>query len=146
MVYLLLGTNLGDKKANLERAIMLLSERLGVDFIKTKQIETEAIGFNGPSFLNQILVFEKSEELSPIELLKICQDIEIEIGRPPHKAEYNEDGSRKYVSRVIDIDILMFDEEEITTETLTLPHPQVYERPFVKELLNTIKYDTRRSF
>ncbi|MBQ7222162.1 MAG: 2-amino-4-hydroxy-6-hydroxymethyldihydropteridine diphosphokinase [Bacteroidales bacterium] len=138
MIYLLLGTNLGCKRANLCKARKLLKKALNTDFVKTKVLKTKAIGFDGPSFLNQVIAFSASDSLTPEFLLDLCQKVEREMGRPPHKAEYDAEGCRVYESRVIDIDILMFEDLAIDTERLKIPHPQVTERPFVKELLNQI--------
>ncbi|MBQ0025028.1 MAG: 2-amino-4-hydroxy-6-hydroxymethyldihydropteridine diphosphokinase [Bacteroidales bacterium] len=136
MIYVLLGTNLGDREWNLDRARALLAEELKSDLICSDIIETESIGFEGPAFLNQVVAFQCS--VSPEGLLDICQRIEKEIGRPEHDAEYDAEGRRIYRDRIIDIDILKFDDLEMNTPRLTIPHPQVVGRPFVTELLNTL--------
>ncbi|MBP5210880.1 MAG: 2-amino-4-hydroxy-6-hydroxymethyldihydropteridine diphosphokinase [Bacteroidales bacterium] len=138
MIYLLLGTNLGCKRLNIARAESLLKRYLKAHFVKSKVLVTKAIGFDGPAFLNRVLAFEREDSLTPEHLLDICQKVEIEMGRPAHTAKYDGSGARVYESRVIDIDILMFDDAVINTERLTIPHPQVTERPFVKELLNQL--------
>ena len=56
------------------------------------------------------------------------------MGREVHQAEYNEEGERIYSDRIIDIDILAFDDVHCDTKSLTLPHPQVRSRPFVMEI------------
>lgn len=142
MIYLLLGTNMGDRDSNIVNARRLLTERLNVVLQESPVIETQAIGFDGEDFLNQVVVFDKN--ITPIELLDICQGIEIDMGREEHIAEYDNCGNRVYSSRIIDIDILLIDSVVLESERLTIPHPQVETRPFVKELLNYLKYDTRR--
>ncbi len=136
MIYLVLGSNLGDREWNLEQAKALLAERLRVDMLCSQILETEALGFDGPPFLNQAVCFES--DVTPEDLLDICQDIEEQLGRPRHKAEYDADGRRIFRNRTIDIDILRFNDREIRTERLVIPHPQLWERPYVQELLNDI--------
>lgn len=133
MIRLLLGTNLGDRQSHLDRAVDLLSSRLGTALSATEALETEAVGFEGPPFLNMVVAFDPC--IAPYALLELCQEIEIEMGRPRHNAEYDAEGRRIYRDRVIDIDILEYDGVSLETPLLRIPHPQVEERPFVAELL-----------
>ena len=137
MICLLLGSNLGDREKNLARAREILAERLQVTLRCSGIMETEAIGFDGADFLNQAVCFEK--ETDPFDLLGLTQSCEAEMGREPHAAEYDRDGKRIYRDRIIDIDILEFNDLQIDTEWLTLPHPQVWSRPFVRELMKQLK-------
>ncbi|MBR3291610.1 MAG: 2-amino-4-hydroxy-6-hydroxymethyldihydropteridine diphosphokinase [Bacteroidales bacterium] len=136
MIYLALGSNLGDREWNLEQALALLSEALKVDMLCSRVLETEAVGFEGPAFLNQAVCFES--DIAPEALLDLCQDIEVQLGRPRHTAQYGTDGKRIFSNRTMDIDILRYNDQEIHTDRLTIPHPQLWERPYVKELLNDI--------
>ena len=136
MIYLVLGSNLGDREWNLEQAKALLAEALKVDMLCSQVLETEAIGFDGSAFLNQAVCFDCAIE--PEVLLDICQDIEVRLGRPRHQPEYDAQGRRIFHDRTIDIDIVLFDDCQIHTDRLTIPHPQLWERPYVKELLNDI--------
>ena len=136
MIYLALGSNLGDREWNLEQALSLLSEALKVDMLCSRVLETEAVGFEGPSFLNQAVCFES--DIAPEALLDLCQDIEVQLGRPRHTAQYGTDGKRIFSDRTMDIDILRYNDQEIHTDRLTIPHPQLWARPYVKELLNDI--------
>lgn len=136
MIYLVLGSNLGDREWNLEQAKALLAEALKVDMLCSQVLETEAIGFDGAAFLNQAVCFDCAIE--PEALLDICQDIEVRLGRPRHQPEYDARGRRIFHDRTIDIDIVLFDDRQIHTDRLTIPHPQLWERPYVKELLNDI--------
>ena len=136
MIYLVLGSNLGDREWNLEQAKALLAEALKVDMLCSQVLETEAIGFDGAAFLNQAVCFDCAIE--PEALLDICQDIEVRLGRPRHQPEYDAQGRRIFHDRTIDIDIVLFDDRQINTDRLTIPHPQLWERPYVKELLNDI--------
>ena len=136
MIYLALGSNLGDREWNLEQALALLAEALKVDMLCSRVLETEAVGFEGPAFLNQAVCFESN--ITPEALLDLCQDIEVRLGRPRHTAQYDANGKRIFSNRTIDIDILKFNDLEIHTDQLVIPHPQLWERPYVKELLNDI--------
>jgi 2-amino-4-hydroxy-6-hydroxymethyldihydropteridine diphosphokinase len=139
MIFLLLGSNMGDRSANLSDARKRVCEALGFENKESRQVlfspevRTEAIGFEAPFFLNQIVVFEKLK-ITPRKLLKICQKIEVEMGRERNQAEYDAEGRRIYRDRVIDIDILAFDNVHCDTKSLTLPHPQIWNRPFVMEI------------
>jgi len=142
VIFLLLGSNLGDRAANLAGARERLYERLVFEYFEydespkvyfSPEVKSEAVGFEGPFFLNQIVVFEELR-ISPLELLDVCQEIEVEMGREAHQAEYDDEDRRIYKDRIIDIDILAFDEIESDTKRLTLPHPQVWSRPFVMEI------------
>ena len=137
MIYLVLGSNKGDREWNLEQALALLAERLKVDMLRSRVIETAAIGFDGQPFLNQAVCFEC--DIQPEELLDVCQDVEVRLGRARHGAVFDPStGARVYTDRTIDIDILTFNDLEIHTDRLEIPHPQLWERPYVKELLNDI--------
>lgn len=127
-VYLGLGTNLGDKEANLRTAIYKLQERIGKQVSLSSFYETAPWGFeSNHSFLNAAIGLETS--LSPIEILYITQEIEKELGRT--KKSVN--GS--YSDRLIDIDILLYDTLVLQTPELTIPHPLMTERDFVMKPL-----------
>ena len=136
MIYLVLGSNLGDREWNLEQAKALLAEKLHADMLCSEILETEALGFEGAPFLNQAVCFES--DIAPEALLDLCQDIEVQLGRPRHAPEYDAAGRRIFHDRTIDIDILKYNDTEIHTDRLIVPHPQLWERPYVKELLNDI--------
>jgi len=139
MIVLLLGSNLGDREALLNAACGMLEDTLGVALRRTEVMETEAVGFEGPAFLNMAVAFEGPDWLTPIRLLNLCQRVEVALGRPAHEAVYDKDGRRVYTSRTIDIDILKYDDVERCTKRLTLPHPQIYSRPFAAALLAEIE-------
>lgn len=127
-VYLGLGTNLGDKEANLRTAIYKLQEKIGKQVSLSSFYETAPWGFESDhSFLNAAIGLETS--LSPIEILHITQEIEKELGRT--KKSVN--GS--YSDRLIDIDILLYDTLVLQTPELTIPHPLMTERDFVMKPL-----------
>lgn len=127
-VYLGLGTNLGNKEANLRTAIYKLQERIGKQVSLSSFYETAPWRFESDhSFLNAAIGLETS--LSPIEILHITQEIEKELGRT--KKSVN--GS--YSDRLIDIDILLYDTLVLQTPELTIPHPLMTERDFVMKPL-----------
>ena len=139
-VYLGLGTNLGNKEANLRTAIYKLQERIGKQVSLSSFYETAPWGFESDhSFLNAAIGLETS--LSPIEILHITQEIEKELGRT--KKSVN--GS--YSDRLIDIDILLYDTLVLQTPELTIPHPLMTERDFVMkpliEIAGNIIHPTR---
>ena len=129
-VYLGLGSNQGDRLATLNRAIELIGERIGKVVRQSSVIETDPWGFiSGNKFLNCVIFCETT--LLPRQVLKVTQQIERELGRH-HKG-------KGYRDRPIDIDILLFDNLNIDTPDLQIPHPLMYERDFVMIPLNEIK-------
>ena len=133
---LLLGTNLGDREENIRQALEALDKAFGGRRVKISDIiETEACGFDGPPFLNAVVVYRSARK--PENILKICKQIERSMGRTD-TPEYAPDGSRIYHNRIIDIDILFYGEHSVSTPQLSIPHPQVHSRPFVKQLLEML--------
>ena len=116
IAYLGLGTNIGNKRRNMITAAALLAERVGDILALSGFYETEPWGFESENFL---------------ELLRITQRIEKELGRA-------EKSSGVYHDRIIDIDILLYEDEVLQIPELTLPHPLMHERKFVMEPLAEI--------
>jgi 2-amino-4-hydroxy-6-hydroxymethyldihydropteridine diphosphokinase len=135
---LLLGTNLGDRESNINEALERLEAVFGAPLRSAPVIETEACGFTAPPFLNTVVVYRTRRK--PENILKLCKKIERSMGRKD-APEYAPDGSRIYHNRIIDIDILLYGELSVNTPQLTIPHPQVETRPFVKQLLNSLPCD-----
>lgn len=131
-LYLALGSNLGDRERNVKEALQLLGGTFGHYMKISPVVETEAVGFSGPPFLNCIVVYQCSEE--PETILAACKEIEWKMGRAD-VPEYGDGGKRIYHDRIIDIDILFYGDMEIHTPSLTIPHPQVKDRAYIKELL-----------
>jgi 2-amino-4-hydroxy-6-hydroxymethyldihydropteridine diphosphokinase len=122
VVYLLLGSNLGDRTAMLERARHDISSKIGSITLMSSVYESEPWGFQSEQrFLNQVVRAETNH--SPLDMLDEILKIEIEMGR-------KRDVSGQYTSRVIDIDILFFNDEIIQEINLTIPHPRMPERMF----------------
>ncbi len=119
-VYLGLGSNLGNRQDNLDRALDFLSQRLQVEKISSVY-ETEPVGnINQPRFLN--LVCQAYTRLASTALLTLTKGIESKLGRTFNKPN---------TSRPIDIDILFYGEQVIETPELVIPHPRLTERAFV---------------
>lgn len=132
-VYLGLGTNLGDKEANLKAAVVEINKRVGKVTSLSAFHVTEPWGFTSDfSFLNAACAVETS--LSPFELLAVTQDIERFLGRQKKSVD------RNYSDRPIDIDILLYDNLHLETPELTIPHPLMYEREFVMKPLSEILF------
>lgn len=124
MVYLGLGTNLGDKQKNINDAIRMLGNQVGEVEKVSSVIETEPEGFKSDNmFLNAVVKVRTA--LSPFEILDITQDVEKSLGRK----EKSSNGI--YHDRVIDIDILLYDDINISTPRLVIPHPRMAQREFV---------------
>lgn len=123
LVYLGLGSNLGNRRLNLTEAfhhLTLLDK--SEKFRSSKVYESNPVdGSNQPLYLNSVVELET--ELSPEELLSSCVEIENMMGR-------HRDPANKFESRVIDIDILFFGTEIISTEKLTVPHYDIQNRSF----------------
>ena len=133
MIFLGLGSNLGDRQKYLEKAMELLEIRDIHVIQKSSIYETEPVDMppDAPGFLNMVIQIETF--LPPVELLKVCQDIEGELGRPyyPSSHEFLRDDHDFYESRVIDIDLLFYDDQILSSDFLILPHPKIHERFFV---------------
>lgn len=131
-VYLSLGTNIGNRAENLKQAISSLPPQMTVKK-KSKVYETPPWGYTEQeSFLNQAIMV--TTYLDPEPLLKHLKRLEIALGR---KATF------RYGPRLIDLDILFFDDLVLDTPSLTVPHPHVHERGFVLMPMMDIAPDHR---
>jgi 2-amino-4-hydroxy-6-hydroxymethyldihydropteridine diphosphokinase len=130
--YLGLGTNLGDKPANLRQAVRLIAERIGRVAALSPFHATEPWGFESPNaFLNAVCAVDTA--LTPQELMQATQDIERLMGRR-EKSHHGQ-----YADRLIDIDILLYGDEEIHLPGLDIPHPLMQERDFVMTPLGEVR-------
>ena len=133
-VYLSLGTNLGEKEENILQALEYINERIGEVSSYSAFYITEPVGFvSENNFVNAVCIV--SSHLSPLRLLDVTQQIEKEMGRTA-KSE-----NKVYTDRIIDIDILLYDDIIFRNERLTLPHPHLHERLFVLDPLAEIAGD-----
>ena len=129
--YLGLGSNLGDRRQNIEKAVTLIGERVGVVICQSSLIETEPWGFDSENtFLNGVILVETA--LTPRQLLKVTQKIERDMGRRQKSV------SGGYADRIIDIDILLYDDLTVDEPDLKIPHPLMHQRDFVMRPLKEI--------
>jgi len=121
IVYIGIGSNLGDRYKNCLRAVELLKQS-GLSVMKQSSVsETEPWGLTEqPAFLN--MAVELETRLEPAELLGLLKKIEKNMGRQE---------SAKWGPRLIDLDILLYDDVTLNTDVLTIPHPLMHEREFV---------------
>ncbi len=135
MGYLGLGSNVGERESQLSRAIEHLRAHGVAVEAASSLYETEPVGevLDQPDFLNAALRIKTT--LSPDQLLDLCKEIEAQQGR--------ELGGPRHGPRPIDIDLLLLGDIEMSTERLTLPHPEVTSRRFVLEPLLEIDRDLR---
>ncbi|MBQ9216465.1 MAG: 2-amino-4-hydroxy-6-hydroxymethyldihydropteridine diphosphokinase [Prevotella sp.] len=134
--YLGLGSNLGNREQQIERAIILIGERVGKVLRQSSLIETEPWGFQSDNkFLNAAILCETA--LTPRQLLRATQQIERKLGR--RKTLRSQLPDRQYKDRSIDIDILLYDDWVINEPDLKIPHPLMEQRDFVMIPLKEIK-------
>ena len=139
-VYLGLGSNLGDCRKNLERAIRLIDDRVGQVTRQSSFIETEPWGFESPNkFLNAVILCETTK--TPREVLMLTQQIERDMGRRKMvNGQWSMvNGQRIYADRPIDIDILLYDDVTIDEPDLKIPHPLMHQRDFVMIPLEEVR-------
>ncbi len=136
--YLSLGSNLGDKEGNIRTAIEKINERIGSVVRQSSLFVTEPWGFKSDNaFVNSAICCKTV--LSPRQLLHATQKIEREMGRTK-KSVVLKNGTPcvEYHDRIIDIDILLYDDVTIDMPTLKIPHPLMLERDFVMKPLREI--------
>ena len=122
LFFLSIGSNLGDKFANIKTALRFLDSKVGQIKSMSSIYETKSLGFDGPDFFNLCVSIET--EFSPKKLLDKLLKIEILMGRI-------RTDQRKLISRKIDMDILFYDNEIILSKKLQIPHPRLQNRNFV---------------
>ena len=130
-VYLGLGSNLGDKHTYINKALAHLTERVGEIRALSGFYETEPWGYDSQETYQNVAVAIQTD-LKPAALLAVIQAIERDIGRNQKTT------NGIYRDRVIDIDILLYDDLILQTQPLTIPHPLMHQRSFVLHPLNEI--------
>ncbi len=132
IVFLGLGSNLGDPKANLCEVVERLSTHPDMRLLRVSSLYlTAPIGYTDqPDFINAVAVVET--DLEPSDLRTVTHDIENDMGRTRNF---------RWGPRVIDIDVLLYDSLVLSTSELTIPHPRMYERVFVMEPLAEVAPD-----
>lgn len=134
IAYLGIGTNLGDRTANLSRAVALIAEQAGRVLACSSFVKSKPWGFDSENtFLNAVVAIDTPH--TPHQLLAVTQAIEKSMGRQ-HKTT-----NGHYTDRIIDIDILLYGNLTIDTSDLKIPHPHILKRPFVYEPLQEIAPD-----
>lgn len=130
-VFISIGSNLGNRKNNIKRAIHMLEEK--IELVKISKIyKTQPQeGVKGGWFLNGVIMGKTS--LDPVGLLKFLQSVEQSLGRPA--------SHKKNSERTIDLDILFYGNKIIKKENLTVPHPRLTKREFVLKGLMQISPD-----
>jgi 2-amino-4-hydroxy-6-hydroxymethyldihydropteridine diphosphokinase len=121
-VYILMGSNTGDRERNLERAVHKIEIIPGLEVVATSAIYvSEAVDMEGenPSFMNQVVMADFA--YTPKALLSELEAVERSMGRT---------GKGERLPRPIDLDILLFGDRIVETETLSIPHPELLNRPF----------------
>lgn len=129
--YLGLGSNLGDRLANLQRAVDLLNGTEGVRVVRSSRVyETDPVGPPQPRYLNAVLAVETS--LDPRGLLESGLAVEDAMGRVR---------GERWGPRVVDVDVLTVDDVEVDEPDLRVPHPRMHERAFVLVPLSELDPD-----
>lgn len=136
-MYLSLGSNIGLKEENLQRAVELIKSRVGNVVKESSYYYSKPMGFESSNdFVNQCLLVET--DMLAIDALHALQEIERMMGRKEHRLR-DDRGNRIYQDRIIDIDILLYGSEEIYSAELTVPHPEMSKRDFVMIPLSEIR-------
>ncbi len=126
LTFIALGSNLGDGPALLDEAIVRIRQQIGEVLCVSSYMQSEPWGFESEHrFTNAVCAVRT--ELDPLPLLDETQQIERQMGRK-HKHQPGE----SYTDREIDLDILLYDDLNYQDERLTLPHPHIVERDFVR--------------
>lgn len=129
--YLAYGSNIGEKEENILTAYKMTEERVGRIKKRSAMMRSEPWGFQSDNaFVNSVVCVETS--LTPHQLLRATQRIEKEMGRTVKST------NGVYHDRIIDIDILLYDDLKINEPDLTVPHPLMHEREFVMKPLKEI--------
>lgn len=132
LYYINIGSNLGDRRGNLMRAITALSALAGGCAVSSI-VESEPWGYESDNaFLNVGVMLES--DIEPLDMLHRCQEIERRLGSTSHRDEQG-----NYVDRLVDIDIILAGDLVINTPELTVPHPRMHERDFVTKPLHQLQ-------
>ena len=143
-----LGSNLGNRQQNIENAVRLVQERVGLVVRQSSLMESEPWGFEScHNFLNAVILCQTTK--TPREVLTLTQQIERDLGREKKSARLTVEKStrltvsqkssdRQYADRPIDIDILLYDDLMVDEPDLKIPHPLMHKRDFVMKPLREI--------
>jgi deoxyguanosine kinase len=128
-IYISIGSNKGDKFKNLQNAVDLIHYKIGCILSISKVYKSPAMGFEGDEFLNACIIVEST--LNSKVVMQLLLNIEKNLGRTRSQ-------KKGYESRTIDLDVVFYADEVISTKTLTTPHPEMHKRKFVLLPLNDI--------
>lgn len=132
-VTLLLGSNLGDRKKNIETALNKIENKVGRIIRKSPLLDTNPVEFASSNNFCNIAVLLITQ-FSPLNILKIAKEIEVEMGRIADSKALGD-----YTDRCIDIDIVLYNDLKFESASLTIPHQKhLVERAFSIELLNCL--------
>lgn len=132
IAYIGLGSNLGNREANLRMALQLMTRLSRIKAVSSLY-ESDAFGPDQPPYYNAAYAIETG--LEPLSLMRFLQTVEHEIGRRP--------GGSRWGPRPIDLDILLYDDRVVDGDELTIPHPRLPERAFVLMPLAEIAPEVR---
>jgi len=133
-VYIVLGSNIGDKKDYIDKACSYIEGKIGLVKSQSSYYQTSPWGFDSDDdFLNKVIVVDSV--LKPNKIMHLLLEIENDLGRIRYEKK---DG---YQSRIIDLDILLIDDLIISNDLLIVPHPHMTDRRFVLEPLSEIAGD-----
>lgn len=133
-VILLLGSNINNPEANIQKALIILEKRVGAILRKSELIRTEPVGFVSSNIFCNIAIQIKTQ-YSPIELLNALKITEQEMGRLQDSSYFG-----TYQDRIIDIDIVLYNNVRFISGRLVIPHyKNLYERDFAKKIINTVR-------
>ena len=138
-IYLALGSNLGNREENILRAVKKIQELVGTVECQSALFDTEPWGFSSENrFLNAVVRVKTS--LTPRQVLETTKKIEKSLGR--RKKSQTKNGRPVYHDRLIDIDILLYDNIKVDEPDLKIPHPLMLERDFVMIPLQQVLLDS----
>lgn len=126
LAHINIGSNIGDRRAHIERAVAEIESALSVKALRSDYIESEPWGYDSPNPYLNLGIAVDSGSMTPLELHRLLQQIQHGIDPAPHRSA---DGT--YADRTIDIDLIAIAGEVIDTPELQLPHPRMTRRPFV---------------
>ena len=133
-VYFGLGTNLGNKEENIQQAIKHIEERIGKVIACSALFTNAPVGFDSNNLFINAACHAQSA-LRPLDILELTKQIEIDMGRKSKSVK------GVYTDRIIDIDMLLYDDIIVDYPELTLPHPRIEEREFVLHPLAEVAQD-----
>jgi 2-amino-4-hydroxy-6-hydroxymethyldihydropteridine diphosphokinase len=129
LVYIGLGTNLGNRKENIKNTLSLIKEKYSIIF-SSNLYSSEPWGYESDAiFINSVICIETNDD--PMTIFYFLKNIESKLGR-------KKSNQKNYEDRIIDLDILFYNDETTENEIITIPHVEIQNRRFVLEPMNEI--------